>query len=190
MNNMKSARPSVGVRDGLSRRQLLKAAGGLGLSAAGLALLEACGASPAAPTAAVEKFESTTIRIRVVSVISVCIAPVFVAEDFLKAEGFTDVQYVKTSGPTLSVDSLAAGASDVTLQFSGPSILYIDAGKPITILAGVHVGCFELFGSDQVKVIGDLKGKTLGISQLGGPQHVFMSSILANVGLNPNTDIT
>ena len=169
---------------------MLKAAGGLGLSAAGLALLEACGANPASPTAAVEKLETTTIRIPVVNVISVCIAPVFVAEDFLKAEGFTDVQYVKTSGPTLSVDSLAAGASDMTLQFSGPSIIYLDTGKPITILAGIHVGCFELFGSAAITNISDLKGRSLAISQLGGPDHVFMSSILANVGLNPNTDIT
>jgi NitT/TauT family transport system substrate-binding protein len=168
----------------------LKAAGGLGLTAAGMALLQACGANPAAPTAAPETLETTTIRIPLANIISVCIAPIFVAEDFLKAEGFTDVQYVQASGPTLSVDSLAAGASDMTMQFSGPSILYLDAGKPITILAGIHVGCFELFGSNQIKDIGDLKGKTLAISQLGGPEHVFMSSILANVGLNPNTDIT
>src|SRR5258708_29564442 len=75
------------------------------------------------------------------------------------------------------------------MQFSGPSIIYVDAGKPITMLAGIHVGCFELLGTAGITNIGDLKGKSVGISQLGGVDHVFMSSMLANVGLNPNTAV-
>ena len=43
------------MRKRLSRRQFLQVAGGMSLSAAGLALLEACGANPAAPTAAASK---------------------------------------------------------------------------------------------------------------------------------------
>jgi NitT/TauT family transport system substrate-binding protein len=189
MNDMASAIPSSGP---LSRRQFLQVAGGLGLSAAGLALLEACGANPASPTAAADKLETTTIRIPLGGTggVSTCVAPLFVAEDFLKAEGFTDVQYVKSATPITIVAALAAGAGDMSMQFSGPSILNVDAGKPIIMLAGIHVGCFVLFGSAAITNISDLKGKTVGIAQLGGPDHVFMSSILANVGLNPNTDIT
>ena len=41
--------------------------------------------------------EITTIRLAKIP--GVCIAPQFVAEDLLKSEGFTDVQYVE-SGPT------------------------------------------------------------------------------------------
>src|SRR5260221_12596717 len=102
---MKYASSRVKVPDGLSRRQFLKAGGGLGLSAAGLALLEACGASRAnlaSPTATVETLETTTIRLT--ETISICAAPLYVAEDFLKAEGFTNVQYVKSVGPGLTVD--------------------------------------------------------------------------------------
>ena len=36
-----------------------------------------------------------TTRIRLYEWTSVCIAPQFVAEELLKAEGFTDVQYVR-----------------------------------------------------------------------------------------------
>ncbi len=187
---MKVVTPALQFSDRLSRRQLLKAAGGLGLSAAGIAVLEACGAKTAAPTAAAEQLETTTIRIPLANVPSICAAPMFVAEDFLKAEGFTDVQYVKSTGVDLSVESLVSGTGDMTMQFSGPIILNLDAGKPITILSGIHVGCFELFGSDRVNVIGDLKGKTIAVAQLGGAQHIFLSSILANVNIDPTKDVT
>src|SRR5205085_2865991 len=114
----------------------------------------------------------------------------FVAEDLLKAEGFTDVQYVRSAGPTLVIDALASGEGDMTMQFSGPSIIFLDAAKPVTMLAGVHVGCFALFGSDKVSAIGDLKGKTINIGQLGGADHVFLSVILANSGIDPVKDVT
>jgi NitT/TauT family transport system substrate-binding protein len=167
----------------------LKAASGLGLATAGLALLEACGAKPAVTTAAVENLETTTIRIALTNTVSVCQAPLFVAEELLKAEGFTAVDYVRSASADQFLTVLTSGAGDMTMQFSGPSILYLDAGKPITILAGIHVGCFELFGSAGITNIGDLKGKTLSVSQLSAADYVFMSSILANVGLDPNKDV-
>src|SRR5205814_4967953 len=123
-----------------------------------LALLEACGANPAAPTAAAGTLETTTIRIALTNTVSICQAPLFVAEELLKAEGFTGVEYVRSPSTDQFLTSLTSGASDMTMQFSGPSILYLDSGKPITILAGIHVGCFELFGSDRITEIGDLKG--------------------------------
>ena len=175
---------------GLSRRQFLKAAGGLGLTAAGMGLVEACSGKPASPTSAVEKLETTTIRIPLANVPSICAAPMFVAEDYLKAEGFTDVQYVKSTGVDLSVEALVSGMGDMTMQFSGPIILNLDAGKPITIMSGIHVGCFELFGSAAITNIGDLKGKTIAVAQLGGAQHIFLASILANVNIDPTQDVS
>jgi NitT/TauT family transport system substrate-binding protein len=66
----------------------------------------------------------------------------------------------------------------------------LDAGDPITVLGGVHPGCFELFGTDRVRVIRDLKGKTVAITELGQPAHVFLSGMLAHVGLDPKKDVT
>ncbi len=145
------------------------------------------------PTAAAPKLETTTIRIPLgaaTAPVSVCVAPLFVAEDLLKAEGFTDVQYVRSAGPTLVIDALASGEGDMTMQFSGPSIIFLDAGKPVTMLAGVHVGCFALFGSSKVSGIGDLKGQTIPISQIGGADHVFLSVLLANANIDPVKDVT
>jgi len=171
----------------LGRRQFLRAVAGLGLSAAGLALLDSCGSSPTAPGAATETLETTTIRL--IRGPSVCVAPVYTAGDLLKGEGFTTIQHVDL--PTSNVvRALTSGQADMGMQFSGPIITYLDAGKPLTVLAGIHVGCFVLFGREGVNSIGDLKGKTLAITGLDGPDHAFLSSMLAYVGLNPTSDIT
>src|SRR5262249_7168141 len=65
----------------------------------------------------------------------------------------------------------------------------IDAGDPVVLLAGVHVGCFELFGNERVHQITDLKGKNIAVLALGSGQHIFLSSMAAYVGLDPRKDI-
>jgi NitT/TauT family transport system substrate-binding protein len=60
---------------------------------------------------------------------------------------------------------------------------------PIAILGGVHIGCFELFGTERVKAIRDLKGKTVAVPELGSPHQLFVASMAAYVGLDPNRDI-
>jgi NitT/TauT family transport system substrate-binding protein len=57
------------------------------------------------------------------------------------------------------------------------------------LLAGGHVGCFELFANDSVRSIADLKGKTVGVQALGSSQHVFVAAMAAFVGLDPAKDI-
>jgi ABC-type nitrate/sulfonate/bicarbonate transport system substrate-binding protein len=66
----------------------------------------------------------------------------------------------------------AAGELDVSVSFVGPAIVQIDEGDPIVFLAGVHVGCFELFGSERVRTIRDLKGKSVAIPELGPARHL------------------
>jgi NitT/TauT family transport system substrate-binding protein len=170
----------------LGRRQFLRSVAGLGLSAAGLALLDGCASQPTAPGVATETLETTTIRL--LQAQSICVAPLYIAEDLLKAEGFTEVQYVKAETDSVT-DALRAGLVDFGMQFSGPTIVNIDVGMPLTVLAGVHVGCFVLFTKERVNSIGDLKGNTVGISSIGSVEHVFLASILSYVGMNPNTDI-
>jgi NitT/TauT family transport system substrate-binding protein len=120
---------------------------------------------------------------------SICVAAQYVAEEFLRAEGFTDVQYIKKSTPKDIEPALASGEIDVGLHFAAPNIVRIEAGDPTVILSGAHVGCFELFGTDRVRAIRDLKGKSVAVSSLGDPAHIFLSSMVAFVGLNPRKDI-
>jgi NitT/TauT family transport system substrate-binding protein len=46
-----------------------------------------------------------------------------------------------------------------------------------------------LFGSEGVRTILDLKGKNVAITDIGGSEHVFISSMAAYVGLDPNKNI-
>jgi NitT/TauT family transport system substrate-binding protein len=135
-----------------------------------------------------------TTRLKLTKVPSTCRAPQWVAEELLLAEGFTDVQYVKVEaggkGADLTGSALISGQVDLSMQFIGPSILQVDEGDPIVLLAGIQIGCYELFGTDRVRAIRDLKGKTVAAGPLRGSGHTFLASMAAFVGLNPPTDIT
>lgn len=155
----------------------------------GLALAGAGGALGLTPQPAGAEPPPETTKIRLVSIPSICRAPQYIAEELLHAEGFTDVQYVKKEGGGASAKALATGEADITLNYSGPTIILIDAGDPVVLLAGVHVGCFELFGTERVRSIRDLKGKIVSVVELGGSEHVFISSMMAYVGLDPRKDI-
>jgi NitT/TauT family transport system substrate-binding protein len=130
-----------------------------------------------------------TTRLRLYQSPSICVAPQYIVTELLKAEGFTDIKYVKVTDGGAATKAVASGEVDVSMGFVAPLIIHLDAGDPITLLGGVHVGCFELFGTDRVRVIRDLKGKTVAITALGSPQHVFLSSMVAHVGLDPRKDV-
>jgi NitT/TauT family transport system substrate-binding protein len=82
---------------------------------------------------------------------------------------------------------LARGDVDFARSFAPGWIISIDAGAPLTILAGLHIGCFEVFGKEDIRGIADLKGRTVGIDSLDDRSLVAIMSAL--VGLDPARDI-
>src|SRR5215472_6256296 len=130
-----------------------------------------------------------TTSVRLAKIPGVCIAPQYVAEELLREEGFTDVRYVATSAGVGQAEAIANGSVDFSLNFAAPLIIPMDAGTPITVIAGVHVGCFELFGREGIRSIADLRGRTVGVQGLGSSPHVFLAAMAAHVGLDPINDI-
>lgn len=130
-----------------------------------------------------------TTRLRVHHSLSLCQAPQYVAEDLLRGEGFTEVQYVP-HGPKGFYQALGSGEADIGGDFAPQLIIQLDKGTPIVVLGGIHVGCFELFGTERIRAIRDLKGKTVGVRGLDTPPHTFLASMVAYVGLDPLRDIT
>ncbi len=162
---------------GPNRRQFLA-----GLSAAGAASVvggRRALAGEAPP-------EVTTIRLGKIP--GICIAPQYL-RDLLRVEGFTDVRYVPTQAGTEEATKIARGEIDFSTNFVAPLLISMDAGEPLTLLAGVHPGCFELFGNQRIRTIADLKGKSVGVQALGSSQHVFLASMAIYVGLDPVNDI-
>jgi NitT/TauT family transport system substrate-binding protein len=133
------------------------------------------------------RLETTSVRSGKIA--GICIAPQYVAHELLRAEGFTDIRYVDTEPGTVAAHALAHGEIDFTTNFSPPLIIAIDAGEPITIVAGQHVGCFELFAREGIRSIPELKGKSVGVQALGSSQYTFVSGMASYVGLEPAKDI-
>jgi len=129
-----------------------------------------------------------TTKIRLIQVPGICVAPQYIAEELLKGEGFTDIQYLKVSTAEV-YKVIASGEVDISMAFIAPFIMQVDKGIPIVLLGGIHVGCFELFGTDKVRAVSDLQGKTVAVPELGSSHHVFLSIIAAHAGLDPQKDI-
>ena len=139
-------------------------------------------------TAAAEPPPETT-RLTVLRTPSICEAPAQVASSLLESEGFTDVQYIRVDNSVAGDKALAAGAVDLGLATALAGVLRIDAGDPRVLLSGVHVGCFELFGTERIHSIRDLKGKTVAVPALGSSQHAYIASMAAFVGVDPQKNI-
>ena len=155
----------------------------------GLTLAGTAGLLGMGPEYATAEPPPETTRLRVHHSLSLCQAPQYVAEDLLRGEGFAEVQYVP-HGPKGFYAALGSGEADIGGDFATQLIIQLDKGTPIVVLGGIHVGCFELFGTERVRTIRDLKGKTVGVRGLDTPPHTFLSSMAAYVGLDPRRDIT
>jgi NitT/TauT family transport system substrate-binding protein len=162
----------------ISRRNFLRTiavGGGAGMMGAAV---RPAGAEPSPETS----------KLRLLRTGSICWAPQYLAEELLHAEGFAEVTYVDM--PTGAVSRrLASGEADLSMNFVGPNIIRVDAGDPVVFLAGVHVGCFEVFGSDRIQRIRDLRGRTFAVSSLNSAEHIFFATVAGYVGLDPRREI-
>jgi NitT/TauT family transport system substrate-binding protein len=160
-------------RDFLTRSALAGAAGLLGVSPE--------------PAAAEPPPETTTLRL--FKFPSTCLAPQFTADELLRAEGFTDVQYLEfPDGVKGLYDGVGAGALDITQWYLTPFLVAADKKTPIVFLSGVHVGCQELVASGPIRSIRDLKGKTV-VATAGGVLNSFVIAMLGHVGLDYRKDV-
>ena len=157
-----------------TRRRLL---GGMALSvpAALLPLRRAAAVEPPPETSTIRLSKHPTI----------CFAPQYVCEELLRAEGFTDIRWVDIPNPSIWQE-LGIGQIDFASNLSLNHIIAIDKGASITIVSGVHGGCYELFVHGAVRAITDLKGKRVGETEGG----VLVALMAAWVGLDPKKDLT
>src|SRR5262249_25624590 len=136
---------------------------------------------------------SETTRLKIADLDrGICPAPQYVAEDLLRGEGFTELQYVRTTQNDrlrALLHAVPTGEPHMFVPFVSSLVSRLDAGDPLVFLAGSHVGCFELFGTERVRAIRDLRGRTVAIAEEGSPEHLFLSVVLAYVGLDPRRDI-
>jgi len=165
--------------DHWSRREFLSAAA---LAGAGTLL-----GSPNVGIAAEPPAE--TDKIRVIEPPEICSGTILIAaQELLKAEGFTQLQVKRTTAID-GINAVGRGEADFSIWPVPSLVTRVDAGEPLMLLAGIHIGCFELFGSERIRSLRDLKGKRVAVSALGSGRHIFLATMLAHVGLDPRRDI-
>jgi NitT/TauT family transport system substrate-binding protein len=130
--------------------------------------------------------ETTTVRLP--KVLGICVSPQYAAEELLRTEGFTDIRYVEIEAAGVA-EAIGRGKLDFGLNYAPVLIPAIDAGESLTVLAGVHVGCFELFAKDGIQNVADLRGRSVGVQDWGSTAHVLVTLMAAHVGLDPAKDI-
>jgi NitT/TauT family transport system substrate-binding protein len=164
---------------GFSRREFL----------AGTSMLGAATLLGLPRMAAAEPPPETT-KIRLVQNPGICLAPQYLAEELLRLEGFSQVEYVPQGNDDPNPHAVvAAGRADFTMDGATALVPSVDGGRPIVVLAGVHGGCYELFGNERVRAVRDLKGKSVAIWAFGSAEHVYIASMMAYVGVDPRKDI-
>ena len=136
------------------------------------------------PRAAVAEERLETRSIRFAKNASICIFPQIYLQAMLRAEGFSEIGYVEASAAR-TLEPLGRGAADFAISFALPEILEIEAGSSITILGGVHAGCYELFARSGINSVPELKGRSVGL-ETASP--ALLSLMAANVGLDPKND--
>jgi NitT/TauT family transport system substrate-binding protein len=144
--------------------------------------------SPRGSLAAASPPETTMVRLPRFFP-AACEIPEYVADELLRAEGFTDVRFVEGESGVDSSVWLARGELDFDWNYAATHIASIEAGVPITVLAGIHSGCLELAGKDSVHNIAELRGKRVGVYTSSSAPHVMVTLMAAYIGPDPTRDI-
>jgi NitT/TauT family transport system substrate-binding protein len=135
------------------------------------------------PQALAAEGELETTTVRLLKTPGICIAPLYAAEELLRAEGFTDIRFIESA----NVTALEEDKVDFSGGFAARHVAAIDkGGTNYTLLAGVHAGCFELLAQEGIRGIADLKGKSVGL-ELAPPALLMLMA--AHFGLDPERDI-
>ena len=108
--------------------------------------------------------ETTTVRLR--RRLASASAPQYVAEELLRAEGFTDIRYVDASAIG-AIAPVAHGEVDFAPIYA-VAIRQSDRRRRADhAVGGRDVGCFELFAREGIRSIAELKGKSVGVQAAG-----------------------
>jgi NitT/TauT family transport system substrate-binding protein len=140
-------------------------------------------------TALADEGPLETTRIHLKKQTAICFAPLYVVEAFLRAEGFSDVQYVTAAPGLADVRMIMQGDLDFDVTFAGTIVHELDSGLPLTALGGLHVGCYELFAREPIRTISDLKSKRVALTNPNSGEHLYISIMATHVGLDAKEDI-
>ena len=123
---------------------------------------------------------------------AICLAPVVVADqhNFFKAHNL-DVEFVNFGNSTeLLLESIATGKAEAAIGMALRWLKALEQGFDVKLTAGTHGGCMRLLARDGgPTTLEQLKGKTIGVTDMAGADKNFFSLMLKKHGVDPNTDV-
>ena len=119
-----------------------------------------------------------------------CLSPVYLAKEKGLFEKYgLDVELIDFGGSTENLlEALATGKADGGVGMALRWLKALEAGFDVKITAGSHGGCTpprRPRDRANVKTLADLKGKTIGITDLNSPGKHFFSILLPQGGHRP-----
>lgn len=171
----------------LDRRALLRGAAlvGAALPFAAVAASTLARAQPVAGALTKIKFATNSV--------APCLSPVYLAKEKGLFEKYgLDVELIDFGGPTENLlEALATGKADGGVGMALRWLKALEAGFDVKITAGSHGGCSRLVALDRanVKTLADLKGKTIGMTDLNSPGKHFFSILFHKEGIDPVKDV-
>ena len=122
---------------------------------------------------------------------SIASIDLYIAQDrgFFRQEGL-DSELVQVRG-NIAMAALLAGETHAANNVGTVLRAMERTDAPLKIVSmSLKRNLFWLVARPEIRSIGDLKGKVLGTTTIGGSQHLAAARVLRKGGLNPDKDVT
>jgi NitT/TauT family transport system substrate-binding protein len=103
-----------------------------------------------------------------------------------------DVELINFGGSTDQLlEAIATAKADAGVGMALRWLKPLEGGFDVKIVAGIHGGCMRLFAAPGggITRIADLKGKSIGVTDLAAPDRNFFSIMLHQAGVDPNKEV-
>lgn len=127
------------------------------------------------------------------SATAVCTVPVPAAlhQGYFRKHGL-DVSFINFAGSTDQLlEAIASGKAQAGVGMALRWLKPLEQGFDVKIVSGVMSGCIRLLVSKDspYSSVADLKGKTIGVSDMASPAKNFFSILLNEAGVDPENDV-
>jgi NitT/TauT family transport system substrate-binding protein len=124
---------------------------------------------------------------------AVCLAPVVIAH----GQGFftrhnLDVEFVNFGNSTeVLLEAIATGKADAGIGMALRWLKALEQGFDVKLTAGTHGGCLRLLSASNgsIRSLEDLKGSTIGVTDMASPDRNFFSILLKKHGIDPVSQV-
>ncbi|WP_239002798.1 ABC transporter substrate-binding protein [Rhodovastum atsumiense] len=103
-----------------------------------------------------------------------------------------DVEMVNFGGSTDQLlEAIATGKADAGVGMALRWLKPLESGFDVKIASGIHGGCLRLFTrpGNGIARLADLRGKTIGVSDLTAPDRNFFAILLQQAGIDPAREV-